>query len=572
MEILFDEIKKDYLKHIKDDRTLIKWLDEENVEYFTKPNRCFQVEFLFAFNERQIREIKLKNPIDYANRIEKLKALEAKMLAPAPAQIVIDNIPPKTSERLNPIFKNQEKLLPLKLGKREAVPGLIIFCKHKDCKEKKKTGKCKHPAEYECYKLLINTKAVTTSFVKEFNGIRNEEEAKSLARELRRITILNGGKPKSLTVPEQTETKDLYILPNLIEEYLEHLLKIKGNLERFLKSERNMFDVMLQVFKDNGADPYSIRVDTLNDKLQDGYTWVRKIELAIIEREGKKKGKKISSTTKNNYMKLYRSPYKFANENRGLNLKNPFKTVKIENVKQAIKNNIKTISTKELSTLFKMLRNKEELNIKKTYFSKAKNRFTTKTFKYFQPYLLDGIKLAIASGYRSDNIVNVKWSDIDLTEAYSQSSILNGVIKVEDIKVNNQNKQFNDDNKKIILVRINKDMMELLIILGYKKYNGTERYILAPEHQHFRETIKNNVSKGFHHYMLKVNPLKDFQFKDLRKTQISHEGHNTGLKKTSKRIHARFSTTDNNYFDDDVTLSTAKENPTVFKGFRLSKL
>lgn len=569
MEITFEDIKRSYLTYIKDNRTLIKWLEKEGVEYFKNPYRCFKEEFEYALQQKQISDVKQQNPLDHAGRIERLQTMENKNLPTAPAISI--NTSPAVKQVLNPVFKKQEKLLPLKLGKKDAVPGLVIFCKHRDCKSKKKAG-CKHPADYECYKLLIKTKTIRASFLQEFNNIRDEQEAKALARELRKITFLSGGKQKSIMIDEPDAVRNINFLPNLIEDYLEHLLKIKGNQEPFLKSQRKMFDVMLQVFTDNGADPNKIRIDQLNQRLDDGYTWVRKIELELDKREGKKKGKPIATTTKNNYIKLYRSIYKFACDNRDINIKNPFKTIKVVNVKQAIKNKIKTVTPTELSRLFEMLRNRTELNKKKTYFNEKKNKHVTQTFKYFQPYLLDGIQLAIAFGYRSENIVYVKWSDIDLTEAYSENSILNAVIKVEDIKVNNQKKQFRDDIKKFIYVRVNNDIEALLMRLGYQQYRETNAFILAPDHHHQRKTIKCNISKGFHHYMLEITPLKDLQFKDLRKTQLSHEGKNTSPELASRRVHGDFSTTYNNYFDDSILLPTAEENPTVFKGISLLSL
>ncbi len=568
MEITFEDIKKNYLTYIKDNRTLKNFLKDEGVEYFQNPYRCFKEEFLEALVQKQIREIKVQNPVDHAERIERLQAMEERRHAPTPAA---PTSPQSAKQVLNPIFKKQEMLLPLKLGKKEAVPGLIIWCNHSDCKRRKKPYGCRHSADYETYKLLIKTKAIRTSFQKEFNNIRDEQEAKALARELRRVTFLVGEKPKSLTLVEPDAAHDINILPNLIEDYLEHLLKIKGNKEVFLNAQRKMFDLMLQVFIDNGADPNKIKIDQLTERLPDGYTWVRKVELAIDKREGKKKGETISTTTKNNYVKLFRSIYKFADEERGMNIKNPFKTIKIKNVNQAIKNKIKTVTPAELSKLFEMLRNGTELKEKKTYFSKSQKKYINKTFKYFQSYLLDGIQLAIALGYRSENIVELKWSDIDLSEAYSPGSILNAVIKVEDIKINNMKKQFKEDIKKFIYVRVNNDIEELLMRLGYEQRN-TDNYILAPDHRHNRNTIKSNISKGFHYYMLEINPIKNLQFKDLRKTQISHEGRNTSPEIASRRVHGDFTTTNNHYFDDDVMLPTAAENPRVFKGINLLSL
>jgi len=115
----------------------------------------------------------------------------------------------------------------------------------------------------------------------------------------------------------------------------------------------------------------------------------------------------VYTTTRNAYIVTYRSLYKFAQDIREIDIKNPFKTLKIVNVSQKIMNGIKTISAGEVKTLFEMLRSAKELNEEITYFSKKKNKYRTETKKYYQPYLLDGIRLALALGYRSQNIAEV---------------------------------------------------------------------------------------------------------------------------------------------------------------------
>src|ERR1035437_1855305 len=134
MEISFAEIKRNHLPNIGDDRTLMKWMDKEGIYYIKEKKCCFKVEFLNAFEAIQIRDIKKQNPIDHANRIEKLKEMEATMLgtisAPIPATMTL---PPKIKVELNPAFKKPEKLEHLKLGTKEPVTGLHVYCTHKDC-------------------------------------------------------------------------------------------------------------------------------------------------------------------------------------------------------------------------------------------------------------------------------------------------------------------------------------------------------------------------------------------------------------------------------------------------------
>jgi len=48
-------------------------------------------------------------------------------------------------------------------------------------------------------------------------------------------------------------------------------------------------------------------------------------------------------------------------------------------------------------------------------------------------------------------------------------------------------------------------MKKLIIEYGSKKYKNTDTYLLAPEKTEYRETLKNQMSKGFSHYYNKLN-------------------------------------------------------------------
>ena len=539
------------------------------MEYFRKPLRCFLVEFLEALEKRQLREIRRQNPIDHSNRSERLRALEAKMLSTSPNLVIQPIASKNVQEELNPAFTKTEILSHLTLSKKEAVPGLFIFCH--TCLTKKK--KCKHPAEKEAYKLIIRTQSINVSYKKEFNGIRDEEVAKSLAKELRRITIAKGSKQTSLTKPVQNEVRNIIHISELMKDHLDYQEKNNDIIKASLKTKRQRYDFMLNVFKENGYDPSTVMVDQLDKSMQNGYTLLKKLSNALDNIPGRKPGTSSSQTTRNDYITTYLSLFKYAIETRELNIKNPFKNklMKKGNVREEIINKIKTIYEGELKRLFDMLRSGTPLKKKLTYFSKTKNKEVTDTKNYYQPYLLDGIRLGLALGLRSQNIGEVKWSDIDLDEAV-EGSIRNGIIHVFDIKVNNQKKITRDESKKVLDVRINDDIMDILYDMGYEKYKDSQHYILAPTHKHDRETIMKNVSKGFHHYMKEVSSSEDFQFKDLRKTQISREGIALGKERASKRVHGGMRTTEGHYFDRRLFLASADDNPTVFKGVRLAKL
>ena len=331
---------------------------------------------------------------------------------------------------------------------------------------------------------------------------------------------------------------------------------------------------MLDVCAECGYERSKVRIDQLDKSMADGFTLIKKISDAIDKIPGKKTILP-TQTTRNDYLVTFRSLYRFAKVKRELNVKNPFmdEIVKTVNVTEEVKNKIKTISQTDLTKLCEILRQKKILKQKITYFSKAQNKFVTQTKCFYFPYLLDGIRLGLALGFRSQNIVDLKWSNIDLSEAYPDT-IENGVIKVFDLKYAHQNKIIRDEAQKILRVRITMEIKNILEDLGYCKYKGSCSYVLAPTHKHKRETINKNLSKGFHHYLLEVNPDLDFAFKHLRKTCITLDAKANGKEGASKRVHKDPRTTEGHYFDENVLLPTAREleSPPIFLDNELDEL
>ena len=66
-------------------------------------------------------------------------------------------------------------------------------------------------------------------------------------------------------------------------------------------------------------------------------------------------------------------------------------------------------------------------------------------------------------------------------------------------------------------------MYELLLELGYEKYKGTDKYILAPELETDRKDVMPvTLSRAFSHYYDQLNTGKHLKYKSLRKTYITN--------------------------------------------------
>ena len=110
---------------------------------------------------------------------------------------------------------------------------------------------------------------------------------------------------------------------------------------------------------------------------------------------------------------------------------------------------------------------------------------------------------ALYTGERYDGIFYARWSDIDKNffnalnwKTYRRTK---GKVKIYSY------------------IPISSDLAKLLDDLGYSKYIGTDRYILAPDNPS-RETLKDRCGKAFTHFWGKAGLPKGKTFRNFRKT------------------------------------------------------
>ena len=107
---------------------------------------------------------------------------------------------------------------------------------------------------------------------------------------------------------------------------------------------------------------------------------------------------------------------------------------------------------------------------------------------------------------RRDGIVLMKWSFVDMKER---------IITLPNYKVNKI-----QDIEKDRLIPITLDLFELLKKMGVSKKQGSDKYLICPEHEN-RTTIKEWISKAFTHYW-KLNDFnQEVSFRHLRKTYVT---------------------------------------------------
>jgi len=198
-----------------------------------------------------------------------------------------------------------------------------------------------------------------------------------------------------------------------------------------------------------------------------------------------------------------------------LKMKNPFEIFVPE---QLPDKNIQTLTRDE----FEAILNAVDTYDKTMTYQNDKGESIKKTM-YF-PWLKIGFKLCLFAGARREEIVNLKWSDIFMSE--------NGVrfFYVENLKVNRIKK---GRTSKMKSLPINADFEQLLVELGMEEKKNTSEYVLFPERDCTTKTIMDRLSRSFTHYKNGAGITKDISQKNLRKTYITWVnqvmGNQTGL-------------------------------------------
>lgn len=273
--------------------------------------------------------------------------------------------------------------------------------------------------------------------------------------------------------------------PEVVPEFRKKV-RSKGHVDDVERTFKN-FAVAL---KNNNYDVHSIRIDEIND------ISIGKFHEYLL------KELKQGNSSYNKSLTILTSFYNYLNDIEGYQIKNPFFGIP----RKSVAGNIETISSEEYQKLLEIVQ-KPELGIAKLGNGIEKN--------LYKPWVKDAIELGLQTGRRNEEIARMNWKEL---HEDGKGNLL--YIKVPDFKVNRQ-RGASDENLKYIYVPVTEDLKDLLLRLGYEKYKGTDKYMLAPEEEMERDTIRKLMSRSFTHYYKQLKTGKDLSFKSLRKTYIT---------------------------------------------------
>ena len=394
---------------------------------------------------------------------------------------------------------------PLYIPKSKRRKGLTVFCYKCNTNVSdicKKSGKplsqCKH-GEHHVFKVYV--------FV---NGTKNQRKTRKLeTRDIdeaikQAIDFENEVKGKVNEVKSVVKTPNIenkeqpVFLINAMAKYIGWLNnegvpahRIKERSSEHIKDIERSFKEFAKCLKNNGYNLNTFTINEMDDNV-----------IGLLYTQMEESG--MANRTFNKHIGYFTSFINWYKEQYNPSIKNYFETVS----RKVITNNPEAISQKEYEALLKIISSengvKEYASIEKSFRN------------VYRPWLKDGIRLGLETGRRREEIINLKWNNIQESEGIK-------FIKVEDYKVNHIQKRVTEKDKKYVYIPITVSLENLLDELNYKKYKGTDNYILAPEVNIQRDKGMSDIlSRGFSHYYNQLKTGRKLTFKCLRKTYITN--------------------------------------------------
>lgn len=398
---------------------------------------------------------------------------------------------------------------PLFIPKSKQWKGLVVYCYRcktnvKDiCKETGKPLKqCKH-GERHVFKVYVSvpgtknmrrTKKLETRDIDEAikQAIEFEKEVKSGA-----CKAVENFEKNSEVLKESKNLNKPELLIHALARYIGWLHnenvpahKIKERSDEHIKDVERALKCLGSCLKENGYNIEKTSVKDIDDEM------VGIIYNYLIKR-------KFANRTFNKYFGYYTSFMKWYSDEYDLNTRNYFKKVK----RKRLNPDPEVITNKEYLSLLEIITPENGIKEYKKGIKPIRS--------LYRPWLKDAFKLALETGRRREEVINLKWKDI-----IESSGIL--YIETEDYKVNRIQNRITEEEKKYNYIPVTSSLTILLDELGYNVYKKTDKFILAPEIKNKRNKIMSDtLSRGFSHFYSQLNTGRQLTFKCLRKTYIT---------------------------------------------------
>jgi integrase len=436
---------------------------------------------------------------------------------------------------------------PLYIPKSKKWKGLTVYCYKcqtnvsEICKQTgKQLQKCSF-GDKHAFKVYVHVPGTDNERRTKKLDTRDVNEAISQAMEFEKEIKGNNANDNIGSITTKKKNREVENRPELLVEALardigrlnnegvpEH--RIKERSKEHIKDIERAFTVFVECLKKNGYNLSTLRIDQLTDKM-----------VGLVYNH-LKTVKGFKNRTVNKYLSHYTSFITRHNQEYNDEIQNFFETIRKPNSHTTPE----ILPSKET---FEALLNRITPENGNKEYATGKKRVRN----FYRPWLADAFRVALETGRRREEIINLKFSDIIAEN--------NGVsfIKTEDYKVNRIRNRVEDYEKKYIFIPVTKSLKELLIHLGYEKYKESDNYILAPEVQNKRTRVMSDVlSQGFAHFYGQLKTGKKLTFKCLRKTYITNLSIYMGGNAKAITGHSDDSVIERHYLDKKALVKAAQ--------------
>lgn len=434
---------------------------------------------------------------------------------------------------------------PLHIPGNKKYRGLTVFCNKckrdisNTCGENGKSLVTCINGDKHVFKLYLHTEGTRNSRKTKAFKTRDVNEAIKQAIEFEKQVKEKVDLDHISKIPKPLESAVAVEIPVLLVNALARYIgwlnnegvpvhRRKQRSEEHIKDVERAFESLVFALKKGGYNVSKIAIDSIDDKM------VGEIYNYLITE------KNFSNRSFNKYFGYYTSFLKWFCEEYNVPIRNWFEKVN----RKKTNSNPQSISKEEFMSLLKMIT--PENGIKEYSSGKKTKR------NLYRPWLKNGLRLAIETGRRREEIVNLKFNNI------ISDTDGNSFISVEDFKVNRIQNRITEEEKKYIYIPITKSLEQLLVELNFKENQGKDIYILAPEITINRKDMCDVLSRGFSHYYSQLSSDKKLSFKSLRKTYITNLSIFMGGNAKAITQHSDDAVIERHYLDKQALAKAAK--------------
>lgn len=422
-------------------------------------------------------------------------------------------------------------------------PGLKVLCKdcgyeiHNIGESGLKTD-CRHPMESQVYKAVLKEPGTGRRKTKNLTASTFQEAVEQVNRFK---AELENPVPAAMLRKEEEKRSDRLL--DCIARYLDYLSGV--GVPKHLKRERD------KMYLDNMRRYSAEFVMFLkNLKIDISKVGIEEITEEIVgEYHEYAEAKTNKKSMYNHRFRPLKGLYKYLIHHENRQITDPFKDIK----KKSEKIEPKSFTLEEIEKIKAVISPHDDYRIVGKKKQEKKHMY--------REWLTDAIDLALFTGVRREQIMVMKWSDVecfpDGTPKY---------IKSNNLKVNRMLNRNGDKDDKYVYAPIYAELRDLLYQMGFEEKRGSDEYIIAPKEKASREWLVKRMSWSFSFFSEKAGLDPKLGFKYLRKTNITEDAKKEAVRNIIKRTgHSKESIVEDHYLDASaVATSITESNLSLF--------